>query len=156
MKLDQEYEELKDQISKFRVETKQRLETIEGQLNKQIRLNYNRTTIDYLSSFTNNFITSMKCEYEQDNEKKCKEKMLSIQHEYIDLLKSGKITESLNALNKAIEVSRQIKESFQKEGKAGCVSCFESEINGLEINRVYSRNYRSWSLPTFPPTRTSY
>ena len=35
MKLDQEYEELKDQISKFRVETRQRLETIEGQLNKQ-------------------------------------------------------------------------------------------------------------------------
>jgi DNA-binding HxlR family transcriptional regulator len=136
MKLDKEYEDLKSEISKFRIETRQRLEAIESQLNKQIKLNYNRTTVDYLTSFTSTFINSMKCEYEPGYEKTCKEKMLSLQHEYTDLLRTGRLAESSLAIEKAITVSKQIKESFQNEEKKGCARCFDNEINGLEINRV--------------------
>lgn len=136
MKQDQEYEELKGEISKLRVELKQRLDNIDGQLNKQIKLNYSRTTVDYLLSFTNNFIDSMKCEYEPGFEKTCKERMQLSQQEYIDLLRSGKLSESLMALDRVIETSNKIKETLKTEGKGGCVKCFEGEINGLEINKV--------------------
>jgi DNA-binding HxlR family transcriptional regulator len=143
-----EYEELRNEISKFRVETKQRLDTIESQLSTQVKLSLNRTAVNYLTSFMRMFIDSMKCEREPDNEKRCKDIMRSINHEFIDLFELGKLRESLSAIDRAISDSVSIKEKFQDEGRTGCVRCFQGEITGLETNRILLKQLAGWTTPS--------
>ena len=67
MRLDDEIGELRRSLS-FCAETQQRLELIEGEVTKQVSLNYNRAIVDYLQSATLVFIDSMKCERGEDAE----------------------------------------------------------------------------------------
>lgn len=43
---------------------------------------------------------------------------------------------SQSALLKVIDESKGIREASLREGRNGCVKCFDSEISGLEINRI--------------------
>jgi len=73
MRLDEEISELRKEITQFRTETRQRLEGIENEVNKQVSLNYNRTIIDYVTEMSHDLVENLKCD-RPDEESWCKEK----------------------------------------------------------------------------------
>jgi DNA-binding HxlR family transcriptional regulator len=134
LRLDDEIGELRKELQSFRVETRQRLELIEGEVTKQVSLNYNRAIVDYLQSATLDFIDTMKCEKGEDAELRCKEKMRDIQRKYLELLKVGKLRDSLGALKEAIEVSTGMVKGLVSSSNSICAECMRKEIDFLEIN----------------------
>ena len=134
MRLDDEIGELRKELQSFRAETRQRLELIEGEVTKQVSLNYNRAIVDYLQSATLDFIDSMKCERGGDAEARCKQKMREIQRKYLDLLKAGRFRDSLGALKEAIEVSTSMEKGLSSTGSMVCAECMKKETDFLEIN----------------------
>ena len=52
MRLDTEISELRKEISQFRTETRQRLEIIENEVNKQVSISYNRAVIEHVADST--------------------------------------------------------------------------------------------------------
>jgi DNA-binding transcriptional ArsR family regulator len=134
MRLDEEILALRNDLNRFRTEIRQRLEVIENEVNKQVSLNYNKTIIDYVSGMSQDLVANLKCEV-PDEERYCKSQMAGLQSEYISLMKSGQISESLSALNGAIQKLGMLKRSFEEKGRMGCVRCMENETLLLESNR---------------------
>ncbi|MCX6648046.1 MAG: hypothetical protein NTV61_01475 [Candidatus Bathyarchaeota archaeon] len=134
MRLDDEIGELRKELQSFRVETRQRLELIEGEVTKQVSLNYNRAIIDYLQGATLDFIDALKCAKGGDDEAKCKQGIKEIQRQYLELLKAGRIRDSLGALKEAIEVSTRMEKGSAAKGNAACAECMRKEVEFLEIN----------------------
>lgn len=133
MRLDEEISGLRREINQFRTETRQRLEVIENEVNKQVALNYNRTIVDYVTEMSHDLVANLKCDRPEE-EAHCKDKMGGLQEEYLGLLKAGKFTESYNALEVAMEKLLMIKQSFEEKGRPGCVSCLENESKLLQSN----------------------
>lgn len=126
MRLDDEISALRQEIGQFRTETRQRLEVIENEVNKQVALNYNRTIIDYVTEMSHDIVENLKCD-RPDMETYCKTSIGGVQTEYLSLLKAGRFTDSYNALEAALVKINQIKEGFVKDGLKGCISCLENE-----------------------------
>lgn len=133
MRLDEEISELRKEINQFRTETRQRLEVIENEVNKQVALNYNRTIIDYVTEMSHDLVTNLKCDRPEE-EKYCKTQMDGLQTEYLSLLKAGKFSDSYKALELAINRIGQLKASFEEVGRKGCVSCLENEARLMQSN----------------------
>jgi len=135
MRLDEEMRELRKEVSQFRVETRQRLEVIENEVNKQVSLNYNRAVVDHLASTTIELIDSLKCGEANEMELDCKKMMANAQQGYLRLLKDGRVTEALEAMDEAILVMDKVSQGMRDRGKPGCVECMESEIGVIESNK---------------------
>ena len=133
MRLDEEISGLRREINQFRTETRQRLEVIENEVNKQVALNYNRTIIDYVTEMSHDLVANLKCE-RPDEEDHCKAKMNQLQEGYLSLLKGGKFTESYNALEAAIEKVPMMKKIFEEMSRPGCVSCLENGSRLMQSN----------------------
>ena len=115
MRLDDEISALRQEIGQFRTETRQRLEVIENEVNKQVALNYNRTIIDYVTEMSHDIVENLKCD-RPDMETYCKTSIGGVQSEYLSLLKAGRFTDSYNALEAALIKLNQIKEGFVEDG----------------------------------------
>ena len=134
MRLDDEIGELRKELQSFRAETRQRLELIESEVTKQVSLNYNRAIVDYLQGATLDFIDSLKCAKGGGDEAKCKRGIKEIQRQDLELLKAGRIRDSLGALREAIEVSTRMEDGSAAKGNAACAECMRKEVEFLEIN----------------------
>jgi DNA-binding HxlR family transcriptional regulator len=133
MRLDEEISELRKEIGQFRTETRQRLEVIENEVNKQVALNYNRTIVDYVTGMSQDLVANLKCD-RPDEEEICKAQMEGLQTEYLALLKAGKFSASYTALETSLVKINQIKESFEDLGRKGCVTCLENEARLMVSN----------------------
>lgn len=133
MRLDEEMGELRKELQSFRAETRQRLELIESEVTKQVSLNYNRAIIDYLQGATLDFIDSLKCARGED-EAKCKRGMKEVQKQYLELLKTGRIRDSLGALKEAVDATLKMEAQLTVGGRASCAECMRKEAEFLEIN----------------------
>ena len=133
MRLDEEISELRKEIGQFRTETRQRLEVIENEVNKQVALNYNRTIVDYVTGMSQDLVANLKCD-RPDEEEICKTQMEGLQTEYLALLKAGKFSASYAALEDSLVKINQIKESFEDLGRKGCVTCLENEARLMVSN----------------------
>jgi DNA-binding HxlR family transcriptional regulator len=133
MGLDDEISGLRKDINQFRTETRQRLEVIENEVNKQVALNYNRTIIEYVTGMSHDIVEHMKCD-RPDMEIYCKDKMGGLQADYLSLLKAGNFTESYTALESAVSMLKQFKTGFEEEGRTGCVRCIENEERLMQSN----------------------
>ncbi len=146
MRLDKEIEEIKKAIAQFRTETKQRLELIENEVRKQLSSNYNRTIFDYLNKSTLDFIKCLNCQ-KTEIKLACKEKMISIQQNYIDLLKNGNLSESMKALEEAVFFFSRRLEDMKGKENVGCAECFRKEIEILQINRSFLAQLQELQSP---------
>ena len=151
LRLDDEIGELRKELQSFRAETRQRLELIEGEVTKQVSLNYNRAIVDYLQSATLDFIDSMKCERGGDAEAKCKQKMREIQRQYLELLKAGRLRDSLSALKEAIDVSIGMEKGLASNSNSVCAECMRKEADFLEINGGLLSQLTMLQEPMAPP-----
>jgi len=133
MRLDEEISELRKEIGQFRTETRQRLEVIENEVNKQVALNYNRTIVDYVTGMSQDLVANLKCD-RPDEEEICKTKMEGLQTEYLALLKAGKFSASYAALEESLVKINQLKGSFEDLGRKGCVTCLENEARLMVSN----------------------
>jgi DNA-binding HxlR family transcriptional regulator len=133
MRLDEEISELRKEITQFRTETRQRLEVIENEVNKQVSLNYNRTIIDYVTEMSHDLVENLKCE-RPDEESSCKERIGKLQEKHLSLLKAGKFSESYDALEEALERAPVMMKNFEEMGRPGCVKCIESGARLMQSN----------------------
>ncbi len=133
MRLDEEMGELRKELQSFRAETRHRLELIESEVTKQVSLNYNRAIIDYLQGATLDFIDSLKCGRGED-EARCKRGMKDVQKHYLELLKEGKLGDSLGALKEAVAATLAKEQQVAAGGRASCAECMRKEAEFLEIN----------------------
>lgn len=136
MRLEREVEKLQEELSKFRLETRQRLEVIENEVSKQVALNYNRAIIDYISENTEESIIGLKCEQEKEKEQLCKNWLANIQGSYLELLKKGKINDSINALDETISNVKKFEKVSVEEERIGCVQCFRNQLKVMENNKM--------------------
>jgi DNA-binding HxlR family transcriptional regulator len=135
MRLNKELADLKNEVAKFRNETNQRLDLIEHELNKYVALNYVRAVVDYMSYTTTNFIKSLKCPENREEELECKEEFIQVQQKYIDKLKLGRLSESNKALIKTIDWAKEDEQRMLMKGKEACASCYRELIDMLSINK---------------------
>lgn len=135
MRRNKELVELKNEIARFRNETKQRLDLIEHELNKHIALNYIRTIVDYMAHTTNDFVKSLRCQENRQDELECKEEIMSAQQKYIDQLRMSNLSESNKALEDVIDITRHIEQRMLKKGKEACAACCQRQIEMLMINK---------------------
>jgi len=133
LRLDEEMGELRKELQSFRAETRHRLELIESEVTKQVSLNYNRAIIDYLQGATLDFIDSLKCA-KNENEARCKHGMKEVQKQYLELLKTGRIRDSLGALRDAVEATVKMEAKLIAGGQTSCAECMRKEVEFLEIN----------------------
>lgn len=137
MRLDKKIEKLEDEIRRFRVETKNRLELIESEVRKQISLNYSRTIVDYVNRTTLDFTKCLTCQENKEIEQACKQSIISIKQNYIDLLKNGNLSESLKTLDEALITFNEKINYMTDKGNVGCIECFMKEIEVLKINKSF-------------------
>jgi len=135
MRLNKELAELKNEVAKFRNETDQRLDLIEHGLNKYVALNYVRAVVDYMSHTTTNFIKSLKCPENREEELECKEEFIEIQQKYIDKLRLGRLSESNKTLIETIDWAKQDEQRMLRKGKEACAICYRELIEMLKINK---------------------
>lgn len=133
MRLDDEISGLRKEISQFRAETRQRLEVIENEVNKQVALNYNRTIVEYVLEMNHDLVANLKCD-RPDEEINCKTMLSKTQDEHLSLLKAGKFSESYSAIEKALEKAPKLRQNFDDMGRPGCVSCIESGMRMMQSN----------------------
>lgn len=134
MRLDEEVKELRLEINKFRAETRQRLEVIENEVNKQVALNYNRTIIEYVRKMSRDLVENMDCD-RPDEESFCKSQMSQIQAPYLTHLESGSFSQAYTALEQAQQQLAVIGDQFKQEKRTRCVGCIESQTQLLESNK---------------------
>jgi hypothetical protein len=134
MRLDDEVKELRLEISRFRAETRQRLEVIENEVNKQVALNYNRTIIDYVTKMSQDIVTNLNCD-RPDEEAFCKSQMTNMQSDYLKHLDSGSFQKAYASIEGAQVKLGQLKEGFRRDNRVRCVACIESENQLLESNK---------------------
>ena len=133
MRLADEISGLRKDISQFRIETRQRLEVIENEVNKQVALNYNRTIIDYVTEMSVDLVVNLKCDRPEEEER-CKTMLSKGQQEHLRFLKAGKFAESYAALENAMKKVPGMKQKFEDMGRPGCVSCIESGASMIRSN----------------------
>lgn len=136
MRINKELVELKNEIAKFRNETKQRLDLIEHELNKHITLNYTRTIVDFMKRTTIDFIKSLQCFESRQDESECKEEIIAAQQRYVDQLRAGNFSESKKALADVIDITRHIEQRMIQKGKETCAVCCHKQIKMLMTNRT--------------------
>lgn len=134
MRLDEEVSELRLEINKFRAETRQRLEVIENEVNKQVALNYNRTIIDYVSKTSKSLVENLSCD-RPGEEVFCKNLMKNIQSEYLKYLDSGSFQQAYASIEDAQKKLEQLKNSFKKDNRTRCILCIENESQLLDSNK---------------------
>jgi DNA-binding HxlR family transcriptional regulator len=134
MRLDEEVKELRLEINKFRAETRQRLEVIENEVNKQVALNYNRTIIDYVKKLSQDLVDNLNCDRPEE-EQICKAQMAQIQSAYLKHLESGDFPQAYSALEKAQHQLDIIGGQFRSDERARCMGCIESQSQLLESNK---------------------
>ncbi len=135
MRLDTEISELRKEISQFRTETRQRLEIIENEVNKQVSISYNRAVIEHVADSTIDLINTIDCSEDEDMEQRCKTQMTGIQEQYLGLLKEGRIAEALNAMDEALLMMSKIEEGVSSTGKPDCVTCIKREAELIQSNK---------------------
>ena len=136
MRLEREFEKLQEEMSKFRLETRQRLEVIENEVSKQVALNYNRAIIDYVSENTEETITGLKCEQGEEKEQFCKNMLANVQGKYLEFLKKGRINDSIKALDEALFNVKKFEKVSVEEGRIGCLQCFGNQLKVIENNKM--------------------
>ena len=135
MRLDAEISELRKEISQFRTETRQRLEIIENEVNKQVSTTYNRAVIEHIADSTIDLIKSIDCSQPEDREQTCKVQMTGIQEGYLGLLKEGRISEALNAMDEALLMMSKVEAGAISSGKQECASCIQREAELIQSNK---------------------
>lgn len=133
MRLDEEISGLRKEINQFRTETRQRLEVIENEVNKQVVLNYNRTIIDYVTEMSHDLVANLKCD-RPDEESECKTRLEKLQEEHLSLLKAGKFTDSYNALEASLKKAPEMINNFEDMGRPGCAKCVQSGARMMQTN----------------------
>jgi DNA-binding transcriptional ArsR family regulator len=134
MRLDEEVKELRLEINKFRAETRQRLEVIENEVNKQVALNYNRTIIDYVSKMSRDLVTNLNCD-RPDEEANCKAQMAGLQSEYLKNLGTGNFQQAHASIESSQKKLEQLRMMFSKADRVRCVTCIDNESQLLESNK---------------------
>jgi DNA-binding HxlR family transcriptional regulator len=134
MRVAKEIAELKNEIIKFRNETKQHLDIIEHELNKHIALNYIHAIVKYMTCNVGDFIKSLKCQEKIQDEVECKEEILTAQQKYLDRLRKANFPEARKALTELIDLTKNIKQKMKEKGKENCVSCCSRQVNMLMLN----------------------
>ena len=147
MRLDGEIEELRKEMGKFRVETRQRLEAIEGEVTKQVSLNYNHTITDYLLDVSSDAVRNLKCDRGLE-ESDCKKMLTQHQQHFTNLLKTGRIDDSYTELKQVQENMMRSKDFFKENGRVGCVACIQNEIDVLASSERLLTQLRSIDSPS--------
>ena len=80
------------------------------------------------------FIDSLNCTKGGADKVKCKNEINGIQKQYLELLKAGRIKDSLSALKEAIKVSSKMEKVLAARGSTSCAECMRKESKFLEIN----------------------
>ncbi len=135
MRLDKEINELRQEISKFRTETRQRLEVIENEVNKQVSTSYNRAVIEHIADSTIDLISTIDCSEDEDMEQRCKTQMTGIQEQYLSLLKEGRIAEALNAMDEALLMMSKVEQGINSAEKQNCATCIKREAELIQSNK---------------------
>ena len=130
MRLDGEIEELRKELDKFRVETRQHLEAIEGEVTKQVSLNYNHTITDYLVDVSSDAVRNLKCDRGLE-ESACKSTLTQHQQRFTTLLKTGRFDDSYTELKQVQENMRQSMAMMKEQGREGCIVCIQNELDVL-------------------------
>ena len=128
--MDGEIEELRKELDKFRVETRQHLEAIEGEVTKQVSLNYNHTITDYLVDVSSDAVRNLKCDRGLE-ESACKATLTQHQQRFTTLLKTGRFDDSYTELKQVEEKMRQSKAMMKEQGREGCIACIQNELDVL-------------------------
>jgi len=147
MHVSKELAELKNELAKFRNETKQHLDLIEYGLNKQVSLNYIRAVIDYMSKTTNDLINSLDCPAEKQTELECKKYFVDIQQRYVDKLKTGRIAESNKALVEVLDLTAKEEKKMAEEQKP-CAECHHRLGEVLAINKTLVDELQMLATPS--------
>jgi DNA-binding HxlR family transcriptional regulator len=146
MRLDEEIVELRKELAKFRVETRQRLEAIEGEVTKQVGLNYNHTIIDYLIDVSSDAVRNLKCDRGPE-EATCKATLTAHQLRLTSLLKTGRFDDAFAELIQVKENMRKYKVMKTEEGRRGCVACIQNELDILASNERLLTQLRAIGSP---------
>jgi DNA-binding Lrp family transcriptional regulator len=146
MRLDAEIEELRKELGKFRTETRQRLEAIEGEVTKQVSLNYNHTIVDYLIDVSTDAVRNLKCDRGTE-ETACKATLTSHQQRLASLLKTGRFDEAYAELKRVKEIMSQFHAGMKAQSRAGCVACIQNEIDVLTSSERLLTQLRSIGSP---------
>jgi hypothetical protein len=146
MRLDGDIEELRKELAKFRVETRQHLEAIEGEVAKQITLNYNHTIVDYLVDVSADAVRNLKCDRGTE-ETTCKAALTGHQQRFTSLLKTGRFDDSYTELKSVQENMLGFKTMMKDQGRTGCVACIQNELDVLNSNERLLTQLRSIKTP---------
>jgi len=146
MRLDAEIGELRKELSKFRTETRQRLEAIEGEVTKQVSLNYNHTIVDYLVDVSADAVRNLKCDRGTE-ETTCKAALTGHQQRFTSMLKTSRFDDSYTELKSVQETMRQFRAGMKEQGRAGCVACIQNELDVLASNERLLIQLRSIKSP---------
>jgi DNA-binding HxlR family transcriptional regulator len=146
MRLDEEIVELRKELAKFRVETRQRLEAIEGEVTKQVGLNYNHTIIDYLIDVSSDAVRNLKCDRGPE-EANCKATLTAHQWRLTSLLKTGRFDDAYAELMQVKENMGKYKVMKTEEGRWGCVACIQNELDILASNERLLTQLRAIGSP---------
>ena len=134
MRLDEEVKELRQDINKFRAETRQRLEVIENEVNKQVALNYNRTIIDYVTKMSKDLIANLDCD-RPDEEAFCKSQLDGLQTDYLKKLSAGNFQQAYASIEASQKKLDHLREMFVADNRVHCISCIDNENQLLESNK---------------------
>ena len=134
MRLDEEVKELRLEINKFRAETRQRLEVIENEVNKQVALNYNRTIIEYVSKMSKELIANLECD-RPNEEAYCKSQLDELQSDYMKQLSAGNFQQAYSSIEVSQKKLEQLKQMFIAKNRVHCISCIDNENQLLESNK---------------------
>lgn len=146
MRLDDEIVELRKEMTKFRTETRQRLEAIEGEVTKQVSLNYNHTIVNYLIDVSADAVRNLKCDRGAE-ENACKTTLMGHQQRFTSLLKTGRFDEAYAELKKVQETMRMFNAGMKQQNKAGCAACIQNEIDLLTSSERLLSQLRSIKTP---------
>jgi hypothetical protein len=147
MRLDAEIGELRKELSKFRTETRQRLEAIEGEVTKQVSLNYNHTIIDYLVDVSADTVRNLKCD-RGAAETACKTTLTGHQQRFTSLLKTGRFDDAYTELKQVQETMRQSRAMMKEQNRSGCVACIQNELDVLASSERLLTQLLSIKSPT--------
>jgi DNA-binding HxlR family transcriptional regulator len=146
MRLDAEIEELRKELGKFRTETRQRLEAIEGEVTKQVSLNYNHTIVNYLVDVSADAVRNLKCDRGVE-ETTCKATLMGHQQRFTSLLKTGRFDDAYVELNKVKETMQQFHAGMKQQNRTGCTACIQNEIDVLTSSERLLAQLRSIKTP---------
>jgi DNA-binding HxlR family transcriptional regulator len=139
--------DLKTEMEKLRIETTQRLDLIEHQLNKHVTLNYMKIIVDYMTQNTISAIKALNCPKDQKSELECKEWLVNLQNNYINKLRTGKIRESNTALTQTLEALKNDAKSAADQNSQACVTCLNKVSETVTINSAFLGDLNTLTSP---------